>query len=382
LDQSRLCAGKIFILLYDAVGLDIEISVKAFFGPHDFYVENNMSDERFIDYWKENEEEQIINLSLRPQSLEEFLGQKNVTSALRISIEAAKQRNEPLEHLLLAGPPGLGKTSLAYCIAHQMGAKITATSGPAIERAGDLVGILTNLELGDILFIDEIHRLSRVIEEFLYPAMENFQIDFVIDKGPYAKTVKFNLKPFTLIGATTRKGLLSAPLRGRFGLFFDFDFYTPEELSEIVKRSAQLLEVKIDDESSLEIAKRSRGSPRLSNRLLKRVRDYAQVLGKGVIDIGITQKSLEKIGVDKQGLDEMDRKYLSAIINLHKGGPAGIEAIAASLSEDRLTLEDVIEPYLLKEGFIIRTPRGRVATEISYRHLNIPYPKELQNKLF
>ncbi len=341
-----------------------------------------MTEERFIDHLKENDEEQIINLSLRPQNLKEFIGQESIISALNISIAAAKKRGEPLEHLLLSGPPGLGKTSLAYCMAHEMNTKFTATSGPAIERAGDLVGILTNLEAGDVFFIDEIHRLSRVIEEFLYPAMESFQIDFIIDKGPYAKSVKFNLKPFTLIGATTRKGLLSAPLRGRFGLFFDFDFYAGSDLSEIVKRSAELLDVDIDAESSLEIARRSRGSPRLCNRLLKRVRDYAQVVGKGIVDIAITQESLEKIGVDGRGLDDMDRKYLSAIINFHKGGPAGIEAIAASLSEDRVTLEDVVEPYLLKEGFVIRTPRGRVATENSYQHLNIPYNPETQDRLF
>jgi len=232
------------------------------------------------------------------------------------------------------------------------------------------------------LFIDEIHRLSKVVEEFLYPAMENFQIDFVIDKGPYAKSVKFNLKPFTLIGATTRKGLLSGPLRGRFGLFYDFDFYNPDELSEIVQRSAELLGVEIDTESSIEIARRSRGSPRLCNRLLRRVRDYAQVIGKGIIDISITQDSLIKIGVDNQGLDDMDRKYLLAIINLHQGGPAGIEAIAATLREDRLTLEDVVEPYLLKEGFIVRSPRGRVATKISYQHLKLPYKGQAQEKLF
>ena len=341
-----------------------------------------MKEKKFLDYGQENDEEQIINLSLRPKNLEEFIGQEKVISSLKISVEAAKKRSEPLEHLLLSGPPGLGKTSLAYCIGHQMGAKITATSGPAIERAGDLVGILTNLEAGDIFFIDEIHRLSRVIEEFLYPAMENFQIDFIIDKGPYAKSVKFNLKPFTLIGATTRKGLLSAPLRGRFGLFFDFDFYFPAELSEIVKRSAHLLDVEIDQESSMEIARRSRGSPRLCNRLLKRIRDYAQVVGRGVIDKSITLSSLEKVGVDAKGLGQIDRKYLSTIINLYNGGPAGIEAIAASLREDRLTLEDVVEPYLLKEGFIIRTSRGRVATENSYQHLNIPYDKQIQEKLF
>ncbi len=341
-----------------------------------------MSEDRFVDQYKENEEEQIVNLSLRPKDLSEFLGQKGIISSLNISLEAAKKRSEPLEHMLLAGPPGLGKTSLAFCVAHQMKAKFTATSGPAIERAGDLVGILTNLEAGDILFIDEIHRLSKVIEEFLYPAMENFQIDFIIDKGPYAKSVKFNLKPFTLIGATTRKGLLSAPLRGRFGLFFDFDFYRPQELSSIVERSAALLDVQIDKESSLEIARRSRGSPRLSNRLLRRARDYAQVIGQGVIDINITQESLSNVGVDNQGLDDMDRKYLATIINLYKGGPAGIEAIAATLHEDKLTLEDVVEPYLLKEGFIVRTSRGRVATESAYQHLKLPHKDQAREKLF
>jgi len=338
--------------------------------------------ERFSDYWKENEEEQIINLSLRPQNLEEFVGQKNVISYLKISIEAAKKRSEPLEHLLLSGPPGLGKTSLAHCVAKEMNAKLTATSGPAIDRAGDLVGILTNLEAGDILFIDEIHRLSRIVEEFLYPAMESFQIDFIIDKGPYAKSVKFNLKPFTLIGATTRKGLLSAPLRGRFGLFFDFDFYEPDELSLIVHRSANLLGVQIDNSSCFEIALRSRGSPRLCNRILRRVRDYTQVLAEGIINLEITKKALEQIRVDEEGFDEMDRRYLKTIINLHKGGPVGIDAIAASLGEDRITLEDVVEPYLLKKGFIVRTPRGRIATEISYRHLNIPLKEQTEDRLF
>jgi len=341
-----------------------------------------MNKERFIDQWQENEEEQIINLSLRPQSLNEFIGQKNIISSLEISLEAAKKRNEHLEHLLLSGPPGLGKTSLAYCVGHHMEAKVTATSGPAIERAGDLVGILTNLEKGDILFIDEIHRLSRTIEEFLYPAMENFQIDFVIDKGPYAKSVKFNLKPFTLIGATTRKGLLSGPLRGRFGLFFDFDFYEIADLAQIVKRSAHLLEIEVNEESATEIARRSRGCPRLCNRLLRRVRDYAQVIGGGVISLDIVRRALEQIGVDEQGLDDMDRKYLSAIIKIHNGGPAGIEAISASLGEDKGTLEDVVEPYLLKQGFIVRSPRGRIATEAAYKHLNIAYLKESQKELF
>ncbi len=341
-----------------------------------------MSEERLVDYFKENEEEKIINLSLRPRTLEEFIGQHNIISSLEIAIEAAKKRNEPLEHTLLSGPPGLGKTSLAYCIAHNMGTKITATSGPAIERAGDLVGILTNLEKGDILFIDEIHRLSRVIEEFLYPAMENFQIDFIVDKGPYAKSVKFNLKPFTLIGATTKKGMLSAPLRGRFGLFFDFDFYPPDDLVVIVERNAKLLEVDIDKDSAFEIARRSRGSPRITNRLLRRVRDYAQVKAKGKITFSVTKKALDKVQIDEEGLDSLDRKYIFSIAQLHKGGPVGIEAIAATLGEDKDTLEDVVEPYLLKKGFIKRTPRGRVVAEKAYKHLNLPFSKEIQKELF
>ncbi len=330
-----------------------------------------MAEERFVDYLKENDEEQIVNLSLRPKNLSEFIGQKNTVSALGIAVKAAQKREEPLEHLLLSGPPGLGKTSLAYCVAKEMKGKITSTSGPAIERAGDLVGILTNLERGDVLFIDEIHRISRVVEEFLYPAMENFQIDFIIDKGPYAKSVKFNLKPFTLIGATTKKGSLSAPLRGRFGLFFDFNFYPVGDLVEIISRSSELLEIPIDSESCFEIARRSRGAPRLANRLIKRIRDYAQVVGEGKIDLAITSKALEKIGIDQQGFDELDRKYLAALINVYQGGPAGIEAIAASLGEDKQTLEDVVEPYLLNKGFIARSPRGRLVTEKSYQHLNL-----------
>ncbi len=330
-----------------------------------------MKEERLVDYVKENDAEQIVNLSLRPKSLEEFIGQKNTVSALKIAIQAAKARKEPIEHLLLSGPPGLGKTSLAYCVAKEMKAKLTSTSGPAIERAGDLVGILTNLEKGDVLFIDEIHRISKVVEEFLYPAMENFQIDFIIDKGPYAKSVKFNIAPFTLIGATTRKGLLSAPLRGRFGLFFDFSFYSVEELVAVVSRSAKLLEIPIDNDSCSEIAYRSRGAPRLSNRLIKRIRDYAQVVGEGKINLEITREALGKIGIDNEGFDDLDRKYLSALINIYQGGPAGIDAIAASLGEDRQTLEDVVEPYLLNKGFVTRSPRGRVATDKSYQHLAI-----------
>jgi len=341
-----------------------------------------MIEKRIVDHTKENEEEKIIDLSLRPRTLSEFIGQKDIIGPLQIAIQSAKKRDEPLEHILLCGPPGLGKTSLAYCIAQEMGAKLVSTSGPAIERAGDLVGILTNLARGDVFFIDEIHRLSRVIEEFLYPAMENFQIDFVVDKGPYARNIKFNLKPFTLIGATTRKGLLSAPLRGRFGIFFDFDFYPPQELATIVKRSASLLDIDIDEESAFQIASRCRGAPRLANRLLRRVRDYAIVCGKGVINLEITDQALKKVKIDSQGLDDLDRRYLRVLIEIYKGGPAGLEAIAASLGEDKDTLEDVVEPYLLKKGFIRRTPRGRVATEFSYTHLGIPYNKKGQRELF
>lgn len=342
-------------------------------------------DEKRIDdivQERETEEEQVLNLSLRPRDFSEFVGQTHIIQSLKIAVTAAQRRGEPLEHVLLSGPPGLGKTSLAYCIAKEMGTKLVSTSGPAIERAGDLVGILTNLERGDILFIDEVHRLSRVIEEFLYPAMENYQIDFVVDKGPYAKSIKFHLKPFTLIGATTRKGLLSAPLRGRFGLFFDFEFYTPRELVFVVNRSAALFDMHIDEKSCYQIALRSRGTPRLCNRLLRRVRDYAQVEGDGIITAEITERACEKARIDSEGLDELDRKYLKAIIEIHKGGPAGIEAIAASLGEDKGTLEEVVEPYLLKRGFIKRTPRGRETTQVSYAHLQIPLPEETQKKIF
>jgi holliday junction DNA helicase RuvB len=327
---------------------------------------------------KETEEDQILNISLRPAVIKEFIGQKDLVNNLLVSIEAAKGRKEPAEHILFSGPPGLGKTTLAHIVAHEMESKITATSGPAIERAGDLIGILTNLEAGDILFIDEIHRLSKVVEEFLYPAMENFQIDFVIDKGPYAKTIKFNLKPFTIIGATTRSGLLTAPLRGRFGIFHHLDFYEPDDLLKIVQRSSHILSVEIEKSAALEIAMRSRGTPRISNRLLRRVRDYAQVKEDGRIKEDTVNKALAAQGIDNAGLDAIDRKVLNAIIDYYKGGPVGIESLAASLNEEPDTIVDVVEPFLLKAGFLKRTQRGREATERAYKHLS----KSKQNELF
>lgn len=331
---------------------------------------------------QETDEDVVLNISLRPAALPEFVGQSEVVENLKISIEAAKKRKEPLEHILFSGPPGLGKTSLAHIIAHEMRTKITATSGPAIERAGDLIGILTNLEAGDVLFIDEIHRLSKVVEEFLYPAMENFQIDFVIDKGPYAKTIKFNLKKFTLIGATTRTGLLTAPLRGRFGILHHLDFYQPDDLVKIIKRSAKILNISIDEKAAVEIANRSRGTPRVANRLLRRVRDYAQVKSDGKITFEITSLALESQGIDKMGLDNVDRKVLKAIIDFYKGGPVGIESLAATLNEETDTIIDVVEPFLLKIGFLKRTPRGRQATELTYKHFGMPMEKEAQKEMF
>ncbi|MDP8234300.1 MAG: Holliday junction branch migration DNA helicase RuvB [Candidatus Saelkia tenebricola] len=315
------------------------------------------------------DEEQILNLSLRPSSLGEFIGQKRVEEGLQIAIEAARKRKEPLEHILFSGPQGLGKTTLAHIIAHEMNASIITTSGPGIDRAGDLVGILTNLGEGDVLFIDEIHRLSKVVEEFLYSAMENFKIDFIIDKGPYARTIQFHLKQFTLIGATTRSGLLSAPLRARFGIYYHLDLYTPQELSLIVNRSAKLLEIEIEKDADLKIAKCSRGTPRIANRLLRRVRDYAQVKSDGKITEENVQKALEKEGIDMMGLDHMDRRVLDVIINQYKGGPVGIDALAASLNEEVDTIIDVVEPYLLKAGFINRTRKGREATDLAYQHI-------------
>jgi len=331
---------------------------------------------------KESEEDIVLNISLRPKKFSEFVGHKDIVDNLKVSIQAAKQRKEPLEHVLLSGPPGLGKTSLSHIIAHEAGAKITATSGPAIERAGDLIGILTNLGRGDILFIDEIHRLSKVVEEFLYPAMESFQIDFVIDKGPYAKTIKFNLKPFTLIGATTRSGLLASPLRGRFGIFYSLDFYKIEDLAKIVTHSTKVLGIEITDEAADEIARRARGTPRIANRLLRRIRDYAQVASVGKIDLKIASRSLDGLGIDKAGLDDLDRRVLKMILESYGGGPVGIESLAASLNEEVDTIADTVEPYLLKAGYIKRTSRGRTATKLAFDHFGVKYTKEKQEELF
>ncbi|MBI4353524.1 MAG: Holliday junction branch migration DNA helicase RuvB [Candidatus Omnitrophica bacterium] len=318
--------------------------------------------------------EGVVELSLRPKRIAEFIGQEALKENLGVAIEAAKKRKEPLEHLLLSGPPGLGKTTLAHIVAQEMGAKIMATSGPAIERAGDLIGILTNLDEGDILFIDEIHRLPKVVEEFVYPAMEDFKIDFVVDKGPYAKTIKFSLKRFTLIGATTRQGLLSSPLRDRFGISFHLEFYEPPDLKNIVERSAGLLSIPIDPDAALELARRSRGTPRIANRLLRRVRDHVQVKSHARITQETVDAALLRHGIDRYGLDGLDRRVLKIILEVYDGGPVGIESLAATLNEEMDTLIDVVEPFLLQRGFLKRTSRGRQATNLAYQHLRLPAP--------
>jgi len=328
-----------------------------------------MDDQKIINN-QETEEDQVYSLSLRPLKVSDFIGQKDVISNIDISIKAAKQRKEPIDHILFSGPPGLGKTSLANIVAHEMGARITITSGPSIDRAGDLIGILTNLEFGDVLFIDEIHRLSKTVEEFLYPAMENFKIDFLVDKGPYAKTINFNLKPFTLIGATTRSGLLASPLRDRFGIFHHLEFYSKEELSVIILRSASKLKVFLSDDAAEEIAKRSRGTPRIANRLLRRARDYAQVkTSDGQITKKIVTESMKSLGIDDVGLDEIARRFIRVIHGQYKGGPVGIETLAATLNEEVDTVVDVVEPYLLKIGFLKRTSRGRELSSLGKKHV-------------
>ncbi|MBN1232190.1 MAG: Holliday junction branch migration DNA helicase RuvB [Candidatus Coatesbacteria bacterium] len=319
--------------------------------------------------------------SIRPRFLVEYIGQEQIKENLLIAINAAKARNEVLDHLLFYGPPGLGKTTLANIISNELNVKFTKTSGPALERPADLMGILSNLEEKQVLFIDEIHRLPKIVEEYLYPAMEDFKIDFIIDKGPYARTMEFALKRFTLIGATTRAGSLTRAIRERFGIFHSLDFYIPSELSTIVMNTARILNIPIDEEGANEIAKRSRGTPRVANRLLRRVRDYAEVKSNGYISCEIANLSLELQGIDNLGLDNLDRRFLKTVIDIYQGGPVGIEAIAATLNEDIDTLLDVVEPYLLKLGFVIRTKSGRKATPDSYTHLDLLKKQEENQEL-
>ncbi len=325
----------------------------------------------------DSDDDQALELNLRPSTLDTFVGQDTIRDNLRIFIKAAKQRKEALDHTLFCGPPGLGKTTLAHIISNELEVNIRTTSGPVLERPGDLAAILTNLSDMDILFIDEIHRLPRVVEEVLYPAMEDFQLDIIIGQGPNARTLKLNLPRFTLIGATTRTGLLTSPLRDRFGIIDRLRFYDPAELSRIVVRSAAIMSVTISGDAAGEIAGRSRGTPRIANRLLKRIRDFAQVLGDGTIDLEMAKKSLSALNVDHKGLDEMDRNLLVTIIEKFGGGPVGIETIAACLREDRETIEDVYEPYLMQEGLLERTPRGRLATKNAYGHLGKNVPQSL-----
>jgi len=317
-------------------------------------------------------EEEAQERALRPKVLDEYIGQEKARSQLEIFISAARGRSEALDHVLLFGPPGLGKTTLAHIISREMGVNLRQTSGPVLERAGDLAALLTNLEPNDVLFIDEIHRLSPVVEEILYPAMEDYRLDIMIGEGPSARSVRLDLPPFTLVGATTRAGMLTNPLRDRFGIVARLEFYTPQELSRIVHRSAGLLEVAMEDAGAIEIAKRSRGTPRIANRLLRRVRDYAQVKADGTVSADIADAALEMLDVDKLGFDVMDRKLLLAVLEKFGGGPVGVESLAAAIGEERDTIEDVLEPYLIQQGYLMRTPRGRVATLSAYQHFGLP----------
>ncbi|MDO9364940.1 MAG: Holliday junction branch migration DNA helicase RuvB [Methylotenera sp.] len=322
-------------------------------------------------------QEEALERALRPKVLDEYIGQEKARAQLEIFINAARGRNEALDHVLLFGPPGLGKTTLAHIIAKEMGVNMRQTSGPVLERAGDLAALLTNLEPNDVLFIDEIHRLSPVVEEILYPAMEDYRLDIMIGEGPAARSVRLDLPPFTLVGATTRAGMLTNPLRDRFGIVSRLEFYTSEELGRIVQRSAGLLEVEMVDTGALEIARRSRGTPRIANRLLRRVRDYAQVKADGRVSAEIADAALKMLDVDSLGFDVMDRKLLLAVLEKFGGGPVGLDNLAAAIGEERDTIEDVLEPYLIQQGYLMRTPRGRVATSQSYQHFGLPIPKTL-----
>ena len=321
-------------------------------------------------------DETSIEVAIRPRSLDEYVGQEPVKKQMRIFVSAAAQREEALDHVLIFGPPGLGKTTLAHIIANELGVTMRHTSGPVLERPGDLAAILTNLEPHDVLFVDEIHRLSPVVEEVLYPAMEDFQLDIMIGEGPAARSIKLDVPPFTLVGATTRAGLLTSPLRDRFGIVQRLEFYEPDELCDIVQRSADILRVPIDEAGAAQIASRARGTPRIANRLLRRVRDYVQVEGDGRISAETAQPAMDLLDVDPHGFDVMDRKLLKTIIENFDGGPVGIESVAAAIGEERGTIEDVLEPYLIQQGFLMRTPRGRVATARAYRHFGLPAPRD------